>query len=119
MDETEELIRLCVRALAAQMIAAPGIELSMTQTCILGLSDEPVADSNRMTLGDGPDIEAFLVRSAARATERGRPLTAVMSPRASERLAPVATRLGFAQVGAAPLMVLRPDVVVELGRPVK
>jgi GNAT superfamily N-acetyltransferase len=117
MDETEELIQLCVRALALQMNAAPGIELHMTRNCVLGLTDEPLADFNRLTLGSDPDAEGFLVRSAARARERGRPLTAVMSPHVAQSLAPVATRLGFTAVGAAPLMVLRPDVSVRPSRP--
>lgn len=117
MDETEELIQLCVRALAAQMIAGPGIELHMTGSCILGLTDEPLADFNRLMLGDDRDAEGFLVRSVARAKERGRPLAAVMSPRVAEALAPVATRLGFTRRGAAPLMVLRPDVPVQPSRP--
>ncbi|HWA61414.1 MAG TPA: GNAT family N-acetyltransferase [Caulobacteraceae bacterium] len=119
MDETEEIIRLCVRALAAQMIAAPGIELHMTAGCLLGLTDEPLADHNRLMLGADPDAEGFLVRSAARAKERGRPLTAVVSPRVAETLMPVAARLGFTAVGSAPLMVLRPDVPVRPGRPVR
>lgn len=119
MDETEELLQLSVRALAAQMIAAPGIELHMTRTCVLGLTDEPLADFNRLTLGAGPDTEGFLVRSVARAKQRGRPLSAVMSPRVSEALAPVATRLGLTAVGAAPLMVLRPEVPVQPGRPTR
>jgi GNAT superfamily N-acetyltransferase len=119
MDETEELIQLCVRALASQMIAAPGIELHMTRTCVLGLTDEPLADFNRLTLGFGPDAEDFLIRAVARAKERGRPLSAVMSPRAAESLAPVATRLGFTAAGTAPLMVLRPNVPVQPGRPTK
>jgi GNAT superfamily N-acetyltransferase len=118
VDETEELIQLCVRALAAQMIAAPGSELHMTQTCILGLTDEPLADFNRLTLGADPGAKDFLIRAAARAQERGRPLLATMSPLASEALAAVATRLGFTAVGTAPLMVLRPGVAVEPGRPV-
>jgi GNAT superfamily N-acetyltransferase len=118
MDETEELIELCVRSLAAQMIGGPGIELHMTRRCIVGLTDEPLADFNRLTLGDDPDAEGFLIRAAARAKERGRPLSAVMSPQASQALAPVATRLGFTAVGTAPLMVLRPGVAVEPGRTV-
>jgi GNAT superfamily N-acetyltransferase len=117
MDETEELIQLCVRALASQMITGPGVELHMTRNCILGLTDEPLVDFNRLTLGADPDAEGFLIRSVARAKERGRPLSIVMSPRVAEALAPVATRLGLAHVGAAPLMVLRPDVPVEPGRP--
>lgn len=119
MDETEELIQLCVRALAAQMIAAPSAELHMTRNCILGLTDEPLADHNRLTLGADPDVEGFLIRSVARAKERERPLTAVMSPHVAEALAPVATRLGLTAVGAVPLMVLRPDVSVQSGRPTK
>jgi len=119
MDETEELIRLCVRALAAQMHAAPGVELHMTQSCVLALTDEPLADFNRLTLGADPDAEGFLMRSAARARERGRPLVATMSPQVAEVLAPVATRLGFVEVGAAPLMVLRPDVPVRPSRPIQ
>ncbi|MCI3131960.1 GNAT family N-acetyltransferase [Phenylobacterium aquaticum] len=119
MDETEELIQLCVRALAAQMIAAPGVELHMTRTCVLGLTEEPLADFNRLTLGADPKAEEFLIRSVARAVERGRPLSAVMSPRAAEALAPVATRLGMTAVGTAPLMVLRPDVPVPPARPTK
>ncbi len=117
MDETEELIQLCVRALAAQMIAGPGTELHMTRSCILGLTDEPLADFNRLTLGDDPDAEDFLVRSVARAKERGRPLAVTMSPRAAQTLAPVATRLGLTAVGTAPLMVLRPGVPVRPTRP--
>lgn len=119
MDETEELIQLCVRALVAQMNAAPGIELHMTRNCVLGLTDEPLADHNRLTLGADPDAEAFLIRSVARARERDRPLTAVMSPGAAQSLAPVARRLGLVAVGAAPLMVLRPDVAVRPARPTK
>jgi len=117
VDETEELIQLCVRALAAQMNAAPGIELHMTRSCVLGLTDEPLADFNRLTLGADPDAEAFLVRSVARAKARGRPLTAIMSPHVAQSLAPVAARLGLAAVGSAPLMVLRPDVAVQPSRP--
>jgi len=116
MDETEELIQLCVRALVVQMTAAPGIELHMTRNCVLGLTDEPLADFNRLILGADPDAEGFLVRSIARAKERDRPLTATMSPRVADALAPVATRLGFTAVGAAPLMVLRPDVPVRPSR---
>ena len=67
MDETEELIGLCVRALVAQMSAAPGFELHMTKSCVLGLTDEPLADFNRLTMGADPDAEGFLVRSVARA----------------------------------------------------
>jgi hypothetical protein len=119
VDETEELIRLCVRALATQMIAGPGIELHMTRNCVLGLTDEPLADFNRLTLGADPDAEGFLVRSVARAKERGRPLAAVMSPHVAQSLAPVATRLGLNAAGAAPLMVLRPDVPVQPSRPTR
>jgi GNAT superfamily N-acetyltransferase len=119
MDETEELIRLCVRALVAQMSAAPGFELHMTHSCVLGLTDEPLADFNVLTLGDDPDAEGFLIRSVARARERGLPLLATMSPRVAQTLAPVATRLGLAPVGGAPLMVLRAGTPVWPGRPVK
>jgi len=119
MDETEELIQLCVRALAAQMIPAPGIELHMTRCGVLALTEAPLPDFNRLTLGAGPDAEAFLIRSVARAIERGRPLSAVMSPRAADALAPVATRLGMTAVGTAPLMVLRPDVAIDPPRPTK
>src|SRR5579872_412603 len=117
MDETEELIRLCVRGLVAQMIAAPGVELHMTRNCVLGLTDEPLADFNRLILGSDPDAEGFLVRSVARAKERGSPLTAVVSPDVAQSLAPVAIGLGFTAVGTAPLMVLRPDVPVQPSRP--
>ena len=89
----------------------------MTRNCVLGLTNEPLADFNRLTLGPDPDAEGFLVRSVARAKERGLPLTAIMSPHVAETLAPVATRLGFTVVGAAPLMVLRPDVPVQPSRP--
>lgn len=119
MDETEELIELCVRALVSQMIAAPGIELHVTRNCVLGLTDEPLADFNRLTLGADPDAEGFLVRSVARAKERGRPLVATMSPLAAGALFPAATKLGLTQVGTAPLMVLRPDVPIRPSRPTK
>lgn len=119
MDETEELIRLCVRALVSQMSAAPGFELHMTRNCVLGLTDEPLADFNVLTLGPDPDAEGFLVRSIKRARERGTPLLATMSPRVTEALAPVARRLGLAPTGAAPLMVLRAGTPVPPSRPVK
>jgi GNAT superfamily N-acetyltransferase len=99
------------------MIAAPGVELHMTRSCVLGLTDEPLADFNRLILGAESDAEGFLVRSVARAKERGRPLSAIMSPRVAQSLGPVATRLGLTAVGTAPLMVLRPDVPVQPSRP--
>lgn len=71
MHETEEQIGLFVRALAAQMHAASGIELHMTGSCVLALTDAPLADFNRLTLGADPDAEGFFVRSVARARERG------------------------------------------------
>ena len=115
MDETEELIELCVRTLVSQMIPAPRVELHVTRRCVLGLIDEPAADFNRLILGADPQAEDFLVRAAALAKARGRPLVATMSPRAADTLAPVATRLGFAPVGAAPMMVLRADTPVQPG----
>ena len=119
MDETEELIELCVRTLVSQMIPAPGVELHVTRRCVLGLTDEPAADFNRLILGADPEAEGFLVRATALAKARGRPLVATMSPRAADTLAPVATRLGFAPVGTAPLMVLRAGTPVQPGRPMK
>ena len=119
MDEADELIELCVRALVAQMIAAPGVELHVTRTCVLGLTDEPLADFNRLILGAEAGAEEFLIRATARAKERGRPLVATMSPGVAEALGPVATRLGFAKVGSSPLMMLDPDVPVRPGRSLK
>jgi GNAT superfamily N-acetyltransferase len=119
MDETEELIQLCCRALVAQMSAAPGFELHMTRNCVLGLTNEPLADFNMLTLGPDPDAETFLTRSVARAKARGLPLLAVMSPHVAQALAPVATRLGLTAVGASPLMVLRAGTPVRPSRPVK
>jgi GNAT superfamily N-acetyltransferase len=123
MDETEDLIRLCCRALVAQMSAAPGFELHMTQNCVLGLTGEPSSDSNMLTLGPDPDAEGFLVRSVARARERGVGLSAMMTPHVAEALTPVATRLGLTPVGKASLMVLRPETPLEtpvrLGRGVR
>jgi GNAT superfamily N-acetyltransferase len=119
MDETEELIRLCCRALVAQMCGAPGFELHMTQNCVLGLTSEPLADFNMLTLGPDPDAEAFLTRSVARAKARGLPLLAMMSPHVAPALAPVAIRLGLTAAGASPLMVLRAGTPVRPSRPVK
>lgn len=119
MDETEELIRLCVRALVAQMGDVPGVELHMTRNCILGLTGEPLADFNMLTLGPDPDAAGFLTRSVARAKERGLPLLAMMSPHVAQTLAPVATRLGLTAAGTAPLMVLRAGTPVRPGRPTK
>lgn len=107
MDETEELIRLCVRALVAQMGDVPGVELHLTRSCVLGLTGEPLADFNMLTLGADPDAEGFLARSVARARARGLPLLAMMSPQAAAALTPVAKRLGLTPAGTAPLMVLR------------
>ena len=118
MDETEELIRLCVRALVAQMGGVPGVELHMTRSCVLGLTGEPLADFNMLTLGDDPDAEGFLTRSVARARARGLPLQAMMSPRAAETLAAVATALGLTAVGTALLMLLRAETPVKPSRPV-
>ena len=119
MDETEDLIRLCCRALVAQMSAAPGFELHMTRNCVLGLTGEPSADNNLLTLGPDPDAEGFLVRSVARARERGLGLSATMTPHVAQALAPVATRLGLTPVGRASLMVLRPETLVRVGRGVR
>lgn len=119
MDETEELICLCVRALVAQMGGVPGVEMTMTRTCILGLTGEPLADFNMLTLGPDPDAEGFLTRSVARARARGLPLLAMMTPHVAPALAPVAARLGLTPVGAAPLMVLRAETPVTPSRRVK
>lgn len=119
MDETEELIRLCGRALVAQMNAAPGFELHMTRNCVLGLSGEPLADFNMLTLGPDPDAEAFLAQSMARVKARGLPLLAMMSPDVARTLAPAATRLGLTAAGTAPLMVLRAGTPVRPSRPIK
>jgi GNAT superfamily N-acetyltransferase len=119
MDETEELIGLCCRALVAQMDAAPGFELHMIRNCVLGLTNEPLADCNMLTLGPNPDAEAFLTESIGRAKARGLPLTVVMSPHVAQTLAPVATRLGLTAVGAAPLMVLRAATPVRPSRPIR
>ena len=119
MDETEELIQLCVRALVAQMSGAPGIELHMTRSCVLGLNDERLADFNRLTLGADPDAEGFLIRSVARARERGLPLLATMSPHVVQALAPTATRLGLTPVGTAPLMLLRAETAMQPSCPVR
>jgi GNAT superfamily N-acetyltransferase len=119
MDETEELIRLCCRALVAQMGETPGFELHMTRSCVLGLTGEPLADFNMTTLGADPEAEAFLIRSVARARERGLPLHAVMSPNVAPALAPVATGLGLTPAGASPLMVLRARTPVRPSRPVR
>lgn len=119
MDETENLIRLCVRALVAQMGSVPGVELHMTRSCVLGLTGEPLADFNMLTLGADPDAEGFLTRSVARARARGLPLQAMMSPQAAETLAAGATALGLTAVGTAPLMLLRAETPVKPSRPVK
>jgi GNAT superfamily N-acetyltransferase len=119
MDETEELIRLCVRALVAQMNAAPGFELHMTRNCVLGLTDEPLADFNMLTLGPDPEAEAFLIRSVARAKARGLPLLAMMTPHVAQCLAPLAMRLGLTAAGTSPLMVLRAGTPVRPSRPTK
>ncbi len=117
MDEVEELIRLCVRALIAQMGDVPGVELHMTRNCVLGLTGEPLADFNMLTLGADLDTEGFLTRSVARAKARGLPLLALMSPQLAQALAPVATRLGLTAVGTSPLMVLRAKT--PIGTPVQ
>jgi GNAT superfamily N-acetyltransferase len=79
----------------------------MTRHCVLGLTGEQLADFNMLMLGPDPDAESFLVRSVARARERGLPLIATMSPHVATALAPVAGRLGLAPVGTSPMMVLR------------
>jgi GNAT superfamily N-acetyltransferase len=117
MDEAEELIRLCVRALVAQMGDVPGVELHMTRNCVLGLTGEPLADFNMLTLGADLDTEGFLTRSVTRTKARGLPLLVMMSPHVARALAPVATRLGLTAVGTAPLMVLRPKT--PIGTPVR
>jgi len=119
MDETAELIQLSARALVAQMCDAPGFELHMTRYCVLGLTNEPLADFNMLTLGPDPDAEAFLTRSIARAKARGLPLLAMMTPHVAAALAPVATRLGLTPAGAAPLMVLRAATPVRPSRPIR
>lgn len=107
MDETTDLIRLCVRCLAIQMADAPGFELHANRDAILAFTDEPSADFNRVTLGLYPGAEDFLTRAVARARERGSPLVATLTPEAAAALGPTLAQLGFTQVGSAPLMVLR------------
>ncbi|MBP6545579.1 MAG: GNAT family N-acetyltransferase [Phenylobacterium sp.] len=119
MDETEELMRLCVRALVAQMCDVPGVEIHLTPTAVLGLTGEPSPDFNRLTLADGPDGEAFLTRAVALARGRGLPLVAVMSPKAALTLGPVAAHLGLTLAGSSTLMVLRPTTPVTPSRPVR
>lgn len=119
MDETDELMRLCVRALVAQMGDVPGVEMRLTRDCVLGLTGEPSPDFNRLTLGAGPEAETFLISSVARARARGLPMIAVMPPRVAEALAPVAMQLGLAPVGTSPLMVLRAGTPVTPSRRVK
>jgi GNAT superfamily N-acetyltransferase len=113
MDETEELIGICCRALVAQMADVPTIELHMARNCVLGLTGEPLADFNMLTIGPGPDAGAFLVRSIARAKERGLPLLATISPHVAEALASTASGLGMTPVGKAPLMVLRSSTQIR------
>jgi GNAT superfamily N-acetyltransferase len=117
MDETEELIRLCGRASVAMMGDVPGFELRMARNCVLGLTGEPLADFNVLTMGPNPDAEAFLAQSMIRVNERGLPLLAMMSPHVARTLAPAATRLGLTAAGTAPLMVLRAGTRVRPGRP--
>jgi GNAT superfamily N-acetyltransferase len=119
MDETEELIRLCGRASVAQMGDVLGFELHMARNCVLGLTGEPLADFNVLTIGPNPDAEAFLSRSMARVRERGLPLLAILSPHVAQALAPAAMRLGLTAAATAPLMVLRAGTPVRPGRPVK
>lgn len=116
MDETTDLLRLCIRAFALQIADAPGAELTMTRDGILALTSEPDADYNRITLAPGPDAEAFLVRAVARAREWGHPLVATMAPETAEALGPVLTRLGLTHVGGAPLMVLHPTAPLQAPR---
>jgi GNAT superfamily N-acetyltransferase len=119
MDETEDLIRLTGRALVAQMGDVPGVELHLTRNCFLGLTGEPMADFNVLTLARDPDVEAFFDQSIARAKARGLPLVAMMSPNVTPDLAPVATRLGLIAAGTSPLMVLRAPTPIPPGRPTK
>lgn len=119
MNETDELVELCVRALAMQMSFATGAELHMTRRCILALTDEISADHNRLILGADTDVEGFLIWSVARARDRDRPLVALMTPAVAEAMTPLATQLGLTAAGASPLMVLRPNVAVQPTRPIK
>ncbi|HXQ45118.1 MAG TPA: GNAT family N-acetyltransferase, partial [Caulobacteraceae bacterium] len=119
MDETEELIRLCGRASVAQMSDVLGFELHMARNCVLGLTGEPLADFNGLTIGPNPDAEGFLTRSIARVSERGLPLVAVMSPYVAPALAPIAARLGLTPAGEPPLMVLRAGTAARASRPIK
>jgi len=113
VDETEELFRLMARASVLQMGHMPGFELHMTRNCVLGLTGEPLADFNSLSIGPNPDAEAFLNRSIARGRVRGVPLVAVFSPHVADTLAPTAARLGLTAAGTVPLMVLRAETPVR------
>jgi GNAT superfamily N-acetyltransferase len=91
----------------------------MTRNCVLGLTDEPLADFNMLILGPDPNADGFLTGSVARAKARGLPLTAMMSPHVARALAPVAMQFGLTAAGASPLMLLRAETPVVPGRPVK
>lgn len=116
MDETEELLRLSGRASLAMMADVAGFEMHMAQNCVLGLTGEPLADFNTLSIGRNPQAEAFLNRSMARVRERDLPLLAMLSPHVAQELAPAALRLGLTPAGTAPLMVLRAETPVEPGR---
>jgi GNAT superfamily N-acetyltransferase len=117
LDETDELVGLCIRACVTMMSEAPALELRMRQNCVLALTGEPVADLNMLFVGPNPDAEAFLTEAMVRVNERGLPLLAMMSPHVARTLAPAAERLGLAAAGTAPLMTLRSETPVRPSRP--
>ena len=112
-------MRLSGRALMAQMSEAPGFELHMAGSCVLGLTSEPSTDFNILILGADPEAEGFLIRSVRRARERDLPLLVTVSPAIAEAMVPVSTRLGLKAGARAPLMVLRDKTSVGSSRRVK
>jgi len=71
MDETEELIRICARALVAQMGDVPGVEMRLSWNGVLGLTGDPVGGLVQIPCIEGNAIAAVKAINAARLALHG------------------------------------------------
>jgi GNAT superfamily N-acetyltransferase len=116
-DETAALFRLAGRDVAALFGGAPRFQARLEPDAALLLSGEPAIDLNMLLIGPSPRASAFLAEAVEVARASGLPMVALAAPQAADRLAPVAAGLGLEAAGTLPLMVLRADGPVPLGKP--
>jgi GNAT superfamily N-acetyltransferase len=116
-DETAAPFRLACRDVAGLFSGAPHFQARLEPDAALLLSGEGAIDLNMLMIGASPRATAFLAEAVDVARASGLPMVALVAPQAADQIAPVAAGLGLESAGTLPLMVLRADRPVPLGKP--